>query len=162
VAPGSSGRAVDHSSSRSSSSKAASSASTQTLAASSAPAPAPASAISAGANAGSEKGFLGLPTGKSAAVPIPKHKMTSDESHQKLEGYFSGVSLNFVQFPPSFALLLCSLPPAFCWWHESRVWRECGLAHALSRVQGLGWLREVLGTLKVVQNRSLKLAMTMR
>ena len=104
-----------------STSKAASSASTQTLAASSAPAPAPASVISAGANAGSERGFLGLPTGKSAAVPIPKHKMTSDESHQKLEGYFSGVSLYFVQFPPSFALSICSLPPAFCWWHESRV-----------------------------------------
>ena len=115
VAPGSSDRAVDHSSS----SKAVSSASTQTLAASSAPAPAPASAISAGANAGSENGFLGLPTGKSAAVPIPKHKMTSDESHQKLEGYFSGISLYFVHFPPSFALSLCFLPPAFCWWRES-------------------------------------------
>ena len=127
VAPGSNGRAVDHSSSSSgsssssSSSKGASSASTQTLEASSAPAPAPTSAISAGANGGSEKGFLGLPTGKSAAVPIPKHKMTSDESHQKLEGYFSGISLYFVHFPPSFALSLCSRPPAFCWWRESRV-----------------------------------------
>ena len=35
-------------------------------------------------------GYMGLPTGRSAAVQIPRHKMTSDESHLKLQGYFSG------------------------------------------------------------------------
>ena len=35
-------------------------------------------------------GYMGLPSGRSAAVQIPRHKMTSDESHLKLQGYFSG------------------------------------------------------------------------
>jgi len=37
---------------------------------------------------------MGLPTGKAAAVAIPRHKMTSDESHLKLQGYFSGLVAN--------------------------------------------------------------------
>jgi len=34
---------------------------------------------------------LGLPTGRAAAVPNPAREMTSDESHLKLEGYFSSL-----------------------------------------------------------------------
>ena len=91
VAAVSSSREVDHSGM----SKEASTASTQTLAASPppAPAPAPASRSSANAAADTRRGYLGLPTGKAAAVSIPRHKMTSDESHLKLQGYFSGISL---------------------------------------------------------------------
>jgi len=47
-----------------------------------------------GGAAAASADYLGLPTGRSAAVPSPRQEMTSDESHLKLEGYFSTLVQN--------------------------------------------------------------------
>ena len=49
------------------------------------------SSSSSASPAGGKSSFLGLPSGKAPAVAIPRHQMTSHESNQKLDGYFSGV-----------------------------------------------------------------------
>ena len=61
--------------------------STAELASAAQPAATPAASGSVG-----EQVSFGLPAGSSAAVQMPLHKLTSDESHLTLDGYFSGES----------------------------------------------------------------------